>query len=136
MCSSDLAEINDARHQVISSLESDGYCKDLSTEQRDGILKQFKLDEEFSVIAGNDDEIFAQLRKTPLVSFDSKVRLILSDIPKIKEKIAKMLEPETVMVSLDSPVTIKSVEELETYLSSIRANAKEALDAGNPVMLR
>lgn len=129
-------EINDARQQVVSSLESDEYYKELSGEQRDGILQEYNLDGEFSFVAGSDEEIFAQLRKTPINSFDGKVQLIQSYLPRIKEKIARMLEPETVMVSLESPVTIKSMDELEQYLARLREQTKSALDDGNPVMLK
>ncbi|EHQ36235.1 BREX system P-loop protein BrxC [Methanoplanus limicola] len=128
--------VNKARKEVTDSLESDSYCRELADDKRESLLKEYGLDDEFTVTVGSDEEIFTQLRKIPVNSLKSRAELTRSYLPKIKERIARMLEPETVVISLKSPVTIKSSEELEDYLLSVKEEAEKALNDGNPVMLR
>ncbi|GEM_PF-2664771 len=49
---------------------------------------------------------------------------------------AKILEPETVVVSLGAPVTLKTLDDLDAYLEGVRRRAMAELEKGNPVMLK
>lgn len=62
--------------------------------------------------------------------------LIRGALDRIRVAVAKILEPETVVVSLKAPVTVKNLDDLGEYLEEIRGRAVAELEKGNPVVLK
>lgn len=129
-------ETNEALHAVTGELFKDTLWKKLKKSQQDELLKKYHLIELSLGKLDNDDAIISQIKKTPLVSFPQFIRNINGCLPDIRSDIAKILEPLTVTVSLNSGVIVKNEKELDAYLSDVRKRAKEELDNGNPVMLK
>ncbi len=131
-----VARVEEAQRGVIEALDAGPDWKGLDDAQRKNLIQEHNLGEPSSLKAGTDTEIVEHLRKTPLTSFDGRVMLIRGALDQIRVKVAKLLEPETVVVSLEAPVTVKALDDLDNYLESIRGRAAAELEKGNPVMLK
>ena len=83
-----------------------------------------------------DESLVEHLRKTPLPSFDGRVMLLRGALERIQVEMAQILEPETVVVSLGAPLTLKTLDDLDAYLGGVRRRAMAERKKGNPVMLK
>ena len=131
-----VTRVEEGRQGVIEALNADPDWQRLDNAQRENLIQEHNLGEPPSLKAGADAEIVEHLRKIPLTSFDGRVMLIRGALDQIRVKVAKLLEPETVIVSLEAPVTVKALDDLDNYLESIRGRAAAELEKGNPVMLK
>ncbi len=131
-----MARVQEARKGVIEDLDADPDWQRLGDAQRESLIREHNLGEPPSLRAGTDAEIIEHLRKTPLTSFDGRVMLIRGALDRIRVAVAKILEPETVVVSLKAPVTVKNLDDLGEYLEEIRGRAVAELEKGNPVVLK
>ncbi|RQD84654.1 MAG: BREX system P-loop protein BrxC [Methanocalculus sp. MSAO_Arc2] len=128
--------IETARSHVLATLEDDSLWQRLSEEDQARLIRSYHLEELPPLKTGTDADIIEELKKRPLKSFDGNVRLIENALASIREKAAKILEPKTVMVPLDTPVTVKTIEDLDEYFAEVRGRVLAELEKGNPVMLK
>jgi hypothetical protein len=128
--------IDAARSHVMATLEEDSLWQQLSEEDQAQLIRTHALHELPPLKTGTDADIIEELKKRPLTSFDGTVRLIENALTSIREKAAKILEPKTVMVPLGTPVTVKTIEDLDEYFAEVRVRVLEELEKGNPVMLK
>jgi hypothetical protein len=126
----------DARSRVIAALEGDPLWQKITDGDRDNLIRTYNLEELPPLTTGTDADIIDWLKKMPLRSSDGTVRLIENALGNIREKAAKILEPKTVTVPLQTPVTVKTAEDLESYFAEVRSRVLEELEKGNPVILR
>ena len=131
-----MVRVEEARQEVLFALDADPDWHRLDEEQRASLIREHYLNEPLPLRTGTDDEIVEHLRKTQLTSFDGRVMLVRGALDRIRVEVAKILEPETVVVSLGAPVTLKTQEELDAYLEGVRGRAVAELEKGNPVMLK
>jgi hypothetical protein len=130
------ARVEEARQDVLFALDADPAWHRLDEEQRAGLIQEHYLNAPPPLRMGTDEEIVEHLRKTPLPSFDGRVMLLRGALERIRVEMAKILEPETVVVSLGAPVTLKTLGDLDAYLEGVRRRAMAELEKGNPVMLK
>jgi hypothetical protein len=128
--------VEEARQDVLFALDADPAWHRLDEEQRAGLIQEHYLNAPPPLRMGTDEEIVEHLRKTPLPSFDGRVMLLRGALERIRVEMAKILEPETVVVSLGAPVTLKTLDDLDAYLEGVRRRAMAELEKGNPVMLK
>jgi hypothetical protein len=74
------------------------------------------------------------LDAVPLSAWQERIQLAPSRLDEARHNALARLQPESVRVSL-SPVTLKSEDDLATYLVDVRARVKPHLDAGKTVIL-
>ena len=121
---------------MLFALDADPDWHRLDEKQRASLVRAHYLNEPLPLRTGTDDEIVEHLRKTPLTSFDGRILLVRGALDRIRVAVAKILEPETVVVSLGAPVTVKTLDDLDAYLEEVRGRAVAELGKGNPVVLR
>lgn len=128
--------VKDAQALILHELKGDQLWKKLSEEQQENLKKKYHLILLPTMKLENDDAIIAQVKKTPINSFDPLVKVIEGCMPHIRSDMAKILEPKTVTISVSSGVIVKNEKELDKFLSDVRVRVKDELEKGNPVMLK
>jgi hypothetical protein len=148
------ARVEEARQEVLSALDADPDWHRLDEGQRAALIREHGITDPLPLRTGTDAEIVEHLRKTQLVSFDGlasfdgkaspdgrisfdgRVLLVRGALDRIRVRVAKILEPKTVVVSLGAPVTVKTHDDLDAYLEGVRGRAAAELEKGSPVMLK
>ncbi|KUK70180.1 MAG: Uncharacterized protein XD88_0819 [Methanocalculus sp. 52_23] len=131
-----ITRMEEARKEVLAALEADPDWQRLDDADRARLIREYNLGESLPLKIGTDAEIVEHLRKTPLTFFDDRVMLVRGALDQIRVAVAKILEPKTVIVSLEAPVTVKTPDDLDAYLKGVRRRALAELEKGTPVMLR
>lgn len=119
----------------LSRLKEDVNWQKLDPEQRNTLLAEQKLtlaDAPTIKVAGTD-EVLATLEKMPLSAIADRVAAMSSRFDAVLVAAAELMEPEAQFVKLPSR-TIKTEQEIETWLDDVRAKIQEALKDG-PVII-
>ena len=135
------AALNEARAryqerftQRMAALENQETWNKLTPEQRGLILLQNDLREAPSPLVGTEEELLASLEQTSLKAWNDSIAALSSRFDRALLDAARLLEPEAVRVRPRS-ATLKTEPDLDAYLKALRAEIKEHLDQGKPVIL-
>ena len=106
----------------------------LEEKDRETILAANSLLPVPTIETGDADSILSALDANPLSDWNGKLAALPGRIGKAREDAAKKLEPDTVRVHPKS-ATLRNLGEVDAYLSSLRGEIIEHIDAGKPVIL-
>lgn len=106
----------------------------ISEAQRQAILTQTDLIAVTEPKMGTEDELLVALDKQSLSAWESRIAALPARCNSAIMKAVKLLEPEAIPIYL-KPATFHNEEEMDTYLTDLRAEIKKHLDNGNTVVI-
>jgi hypothetical protein len=126
--------LNESQEREIKALEASQEWQSLAEANRQRILNQNGLGPVAQLTIGTDEDLLATLDSTPLAAWEDKIAASPGRVKKVREETARSLLPEVVRIPIPQ-ATIKSVEEVDTYLAALRAQILKHIEAGKPVMI-
>jgi len=87
-----------------------------------------------SIQVSTEDALLRTLQAAPLPTWEDSIAALPARFAQARMQAARLLEPKAVRVK-PKPATLRSAEEVETYLEDLRAEIMKSIDAGNPVLL-
>jgi hypothetical protein len=121
------------REKEINRLEGADLWKRLTPDQRRQLLAQSPVPDADSSPIGNEDELIAALRRTPLAQWRDRTDALSGRVDSLLAAAARLLEPKAQRVTLPS-ATIHNAQELDQWLAASRASIEAKLKDG-PVIL-
>jgi hypothetical protein len=131
-----------AYHQRIVE-EQDRQVKTLDTwtewqrmteQDRLRILSQYGLTAVPALQIGTDEELLATLDANPISSWEDKIAVPQARIVKVREATMQLLTPQAVRV-FPPQATLTSTDQVDAYLTQLRATMMQHIEAGNPVVI-
>lgn len=107
---------------------SDAWPK-LTAAQRQAILDQHGLASVPGIKVATEAEVIASLQAMSLEMWQARCDALPQRFEKARREAAKLIEPKVVYVTLPS-ATIRSTEELETWINAVRDQIREQLENG------
>jgi hypothetical protein len=124
----------EAQEREIKTLEASQVWQSLAEADRQRMLMQHSLGPVTELNIGTDEELLSTLDATPLAAWEDKIAAPAGRVKKVREETAKLLLPQAVTLSIPR-TTLKSVDEVDTYLTALRAEIIKHLENGNPVII-
>ena len=122
-----------ARSAALAGLEADELWTKLEASQREAILTATALDGQAPSGLETTGKLLAALDETKPRDWEDRVDLLPPRVTKAREQAAKLLEPAAIRVTPPS-ATIRTLDDLDTYLDDLRAKVEAQL-ANGPVVL-
>ena len=126
--------LHEKYHQEMKVLQNSSLWKKLDLEQQERLLSQAGISEPDQLNLGSLDDLLEELEKQPLPTWQDRQDAISIRFEKARMLAARLLEPESVKV-IPKSATIKTAEDLETYIGEFRNEVQSHLDEGNPVVI-
>ena len=120
-------------HEV-KILEASEEWQNLPAAERQRLLKQNALHSVHQLTIGTNEELLAALDDTSMTAREDRIEALAGRVKKVREEAAKLLLPRAIHVT-PPQATLKSADELDTYLAKLRTEIMTHLDAGNPVII-
>lgn len=114
-------------------LETNATWKKLKAEQQKELNSKYGLANPIGIKVGNEEEILKTLQEKSLADRWTLLDALPVRFQKALEEAAKLLEPKATKVTLPG-ATIKTEDELEQWIESVRTEVKKKLKDG-PVIL-
>jgi hypothetical protein len=127
-------ELASAQRDAIADLETWEGWNDLGPGDRESIIAESKLNPAAAPDVATDAQLLDALDATPLSAWQDRISLVPSRRDQARHRAATKLEPESVSVDLPA-ATIKSADDLNTYLDELRARVQTHLDADKTVII-
>jgi len=124
----------DARNRELAALHDTVEWNKLSDEQWREILRAQGLGPITELHVGTDGLLLAALDAKPLDAWATEALVAPTRMRQAREQAAKLLEPKAVRVRPKS-TTLKTVSEVDVYLTELRNEIVELIEAGSPVIL-
>jgi len=124
----------EAQDLEVKGLEASEEWQNLAETDRQRILIQNSLGPVPQLIIGTDQELLTALDATSITAWEDKIAAPSGRVKKVREEAAKLLLPKAVHVSLP-PVTLKSPEDVDAFLTKLRTEIMKYIEVGNPVMI-
>ena len=124
----------EAQEREVKTLEASQEWRSLTETERQRILSQNALGSVPQLNIGTDEELLTTLDATPIASWEDKIAAPSGRVKKVREEAAKLLLPEAIRIS-PRQATLKSVDEVDAYLATLRAEIVTHIEAGNPVII-
>src|SRR5260221_7139137 len=124
----------EAQEREIRALEASQEWQSLAGADRRRILNQNALGPVPQLTIGTDEELLATLDATPLTAWEDKIAAPAGRVKKVREETVKLLLPEAVRILIPQ-ATLKSVDEVDAYLATLRTEIMKYIETGNPVMI-
>jgi hypothetical protein len=106
----------------------------ISEVQQAMILFQCGLSGFITPKVGSEEELLASLDTQSLSAWENLIAALPARFSQAALQAVKILEPEAIKI-IPKSVTLRSLEEVDAYLSELRSEIKKHLDNGNPVVL-
>lgn len=123
-----------AQRQAIAELEAWDEWSNLDAADRDKIITDAKLVVAETPEIANDGMLLDVLDSVPLNAWQDRISLVAGRRDQARQRAAKRLEPESVAVSVPS-ATLKTAEDLRSFLEEVRARVQPHLDASKTVII-
>jgi hypothetical protein len=123
----------DVYQREIKILEASQEWQAIGETDRQAILSS--LGSIPSIQVSTEDALLRTLQASPLHTWADSTAALPTLFAQARMKAARLLEPKSVRVK-PKPATLRSAEEVETYLEELRAEIMKSIDAGNPVILQ
>lgn len=123
-----------ARETAVAQLESTDDWRAIAQDDRDRILEEVRLADDFQAAVSSPDELIRTLDGLPLRDWHLRIQAISEQAGQALTKAARIGQPETFEVNRHRAV-IHTMTELDDYLSRLRADAEPYLKAGKAVVL-
>ena len=124
----------EAQDREMKSLEASQEWQNLTETDRQRILNRNALGSVPQLNIGTDEELLTTLDITPITSWEDKIAAPAGRVRKVREEAAKLLLPEAIRIS-PRQATLKSVDEVDAYLTTLRAQIITHIEAGKPVIM-
>jgi len=124
----------EAKEQEVKALEASQEWQNLAATERQRLLSQNALGPVPQLNIGTDEELLAALDDTSMVAWEDKIAAPAGRVKKVREEAAKLLLPRAIHIT-PPQATLQSVDEVDTYLATLRASIMTHIDAGNPVII-
>ena len=118
----------------MKTLEASQEWQNLAETERQRILNQNALGSVPQLAIGTDEELLATLDATSIASWEDKIAAPAGRVKKVREEAAKLLSPQSIRI-YPRQATLKSVDEVDAYLTTLRAEIIAHIEAGNPVII-
>lgn len=129
------ARYKDRFEQEMQKLQSSSTWARLNEPQHQQVLFENSLTTQTAAPqVGTDEELLRSLDIVSLNNWENQYVAISTRVENTRVKMAHLLEPEAVHVTLPHR-TIKNETELDTYLDEVRSKIKQHLDDNHPVVL-
>ncbi len=106
----------------------------LSAAQREALIREHGLGPVPAPKLGTDQELLAALDARSLGGWAEQDVAMPARFARAREAAARLLEPKAVRVQLP-PATLRTAEEVETYLDGLRKAIMAQIESGHPVIL-
>ena len=126
-----LIEVQD---REVKTLDASQEWQRLPETDRQHILNQNALGSVPQLHIGTDDDLLAMLDTTSIASWEDKIAAPAGRVKKVREEAVRLLSPESIRI-YPRQATLKSVEEVDSYLATLRAEILVHIEAGNPVII-
>ena len=123
-----------AQRDAVAELEAWDEWSRLDTADRDAIVSDAKLVLGDLPDVSTDAKLLAALDATPLSGWHDRISLVPGRRDQARRRAARHLEPTSVTVRLPS-ATIKTSDDLQSYVEELRAGVQPHLDAGKTVII-
>jgi hypothetical protein len=127
-------QLVEARDRELAGLQATEEWSRISEEDRQRILRENSLGPVPELKLGTDDDLLKALDAAPLSDWNEKAMALPGRAARAREEAVKLLTPQAVRVNVPS-ATLKTPQEMETYLANLRESILAHLRAGNPVIL-
>ncbi len=124
----------EAQDREVKSLEASQEWQSLTETDRQRILNQNALGSVPQLNIGTDEELLATLDATSIASWEDKIAAPLGRVRKVREEVEKLLLPEAIHI-FPRQATLKSVDEVDAYIATLRAEIITHIEAGNLVIM-
>lgn len=124
----------DAHKRGMGELDASAEWQRVAENDRKRISAACGIDHVPSLQFSTDEELLSTLETGALADWKDKAEAIPTRVAKALEMAAKQLEPKAVRVAVPS-ATLKTVDEVEGYLSRLKGQIMPHVEAGNPVIL-
>ncbi len=127
-------EFHESLNSAISELESSDEWKKLKKAEKAEVLAAESLGDKELPVISTDDLLLAALDATPLSGWKTRRQALEPKVAAARKAAALKREPET--VQLRPPTgTLKTEAEVDTYLTGLRNQAMEHIDAGKTIII-
>lgn len=127
-------QCNVAYEEARLDLDSKPVWTKLNQADRERILSDVGLTPPAKPDLSTDDALLTHLEKRPLASLQTEVAAIAGRAPQAIERAAKLLEPETRMIALES-TTLRTEGDVDLWLGRQRDTLLDAIKRG-PVLIK
>ncbi len=124
----------EARDQAMRSLEASEEWQRVDEANRQRMLSQYSLRAVPALIIGTDEELLSTLDTYLLTSWEDRIAALSAKVAKVREETMKLLSPKAVPITPRRAI-LKSVEEVDAYLATLRADIMKHIEADHPVII-
>jgi hypothetical protein len=122
------------QQNAVAELEQTSEWAQLPAETREALVGEVKLAPAEVPDVSSDGKLLETLDATPLSGWEDRIGLVPSRRDQARQRAAKVLEPESVTVSLPT-ATIRNEADLKSYVSDLEARVQPHLDAKKTVII-
>jgi hypothetical protein len=122
------------RDQELAGLEATQEWQNLPEPERQEILAAYQLASTPELKVGTEAELLAVLEAEPLSSWENRIAALPGWAGRAREEAARRLTPEAIHLQLPH-TTLRSVQDMEAYLESLRQEIMQHIADGKPVIL-
>ena len=123
-----------AQQNAVTELKAWTEWSKLEAADRDTILADAQLVSSDPPDVGTESRLLDALDAMPLRAWDDRINLVPGRRDQARQRAAKLLEPESISVTLPS-ATIKTTAELDAYVDGLRARVQPHLEENRTVIL-
>jgi hypothetical protein len=123
-------QCNDAYQNAVAELSTNSVWLKLTEPDRDRVLSDVGLVPSPKPDLSTDQALLAHLEKRPLASLQTEVAAIAGRVSQAIERAAKLLEPETRTVTLES-ATLRTPSDVDAWLGRQRDTLLSAIKQGS-----
>jgi hypothetical protein len=124
----------EAQQRELSGLQATEEWLRIPGDARQRILRENSLGPVPELKVGTDEDLLKELDAAPLADWNEKALALPGRVAKAREEAVKLLTPQAVRVSVPS-ATLKTPQEVDTYLATLREAILAHVNAGKPVIL-
>ena len=115
-------------------LDSDTSWQQLDDSKKAGFLSQSDIEEADELNIGTQEELVVALQSYPVSSWDDRIEALSGRFDKVRESVAKYLEPKSQVISLPRR-TLRTAEDVQGWIDEAKATLDKAINDG-PVVLK
>jgi hypothetical protein len=127
-------QLSAAQRDAVAELEAWHEWTKLESSDQQAIVAATQLTPTEEPTVSTDTELLAALDATSLGGWLDRTSLVPGRRDQARQRAARLLEPESVTVALPS-ATIRSADDLQTYVEELRTRVQPHLDADKTVII-
>lgn len=120
--------------EQLKKLDQTEAWQQINDSQRQTILIQANLLETTTPKVGTENDLLTALDTQSLSAWENLIAALPARSSQAIMQAIKLLEPEAVKI-IPKSITLRTLDEADTYLSDLRSEIKKHLDNGKPVVL-